>query len=63
MRAFALGREEVPDTAGNVFTPLPDLDAVDGGWRNPRTRALAGGLVAALGAVAAGRLSAGRQWR
>lgn len=63
MRAFALGREEVADTAGNVFTPLPDLDAVDGGWRNPRTRALAGGLVAALGAAAVGRLSAGRQWR
>jgi short-subunit dehydrogenase len=47
--------EPVELTEGNLFEPSPDAAVVEGGLRNPRKRAAAGGI-AGLGAAAMGLL-------
>jgi hypothetical protein len=59
MRFVAIGKAPSSHDDGNVFSPQPHLDAVRGGWRNPRARAALG--LAAL-AGAAGAATAVRRW-
>ena len=55
----ALGTQTQPHQDGNVFEPMPELNAVHGGWRSPLKRASAGVGVLAL---AAGGIAV-RRWR
>jgi NAD(P)-dependent dehydrogenase (short-subunit alcohol dehydrogenase family) len=38
MRVGGLSREQVPNSTGNVFTAVPEGEAVHGGWRRRRPR-------------------------
>jgi short-subunit dehydrogenase len=51
MRLVALGKEPSPHHSGNVFDPLPELDAVSGGWRSGSLRLSAGAGVLTLAAA------------
>jgi short-subunit dehydrogenase len=60
MRFVAIGDKPAPHDDGNVFAPVPELDAIRGGWRNRPARVAAGlGAAAAVAgaAVAARRLT------
>ncbi|WP_046472513.1 SDR family oxidoreductase, partial [Allosalinactinospora lopnorensis] len=46
MRLFVLGRAGKSSGPGNVFEPIPELDAVRGGWRSPGKRAAGGAALA-----------------
>ena len=51
MRYVAIGSEPAPVGPGNVFEPVPELEGVDGGWRNPRARAAVAAGAAAVAAA------------
>lgn len=58
MNAVAFSRERARGGPGNVFEPMPAVNAVDGGWRRSRLRLAvgAGAVTVVIGAtVAAGR--------
>ena len=61
MNRVALGRHQVEHSAGNVYEPVPELNGIDGHWRNPPLRAAVATTVAA--AAAAGALAAVRTAR
>jgi short-subunit dehydrogenase len=60
MRLVAITEAPMPHHDGNVFEPMPDVDAVTGGWRSPVRRALVGAGVLALAAAGAAVRRRGR---
>lgn len=59
MRFVAIGSEPAPSGPGNVFEPVPQLEGIEGGWRNVPARTAVGAGVAAL--AAAGTVAARRR--